>query len=56
MERRGLAQVELAKRADVRPQELWRYLAGKRVPSLRIALQLARALRVKVERIWTLED
>lgn len=46
---RGLKQVEAAEQAGIRAHTLWRYEAGKMVPSVAALQRLAGVLRVRLE-------
>ena len=55
-ESRGLSASELARRAGIRRQTVYAMEAGAYIPNTAIALQLARALDVSVEDLFTLES
>ena len=48
----GVHQNELARRINVKYTTISMYVNGKRMPSVEMALKIAKALGVKVEDIW----
>jgi len=54
-EARGLTQDELAKRVGLTESFVSRLETGKRVPSIEVALEIARVLDVGVSQIWIAE-
>ncbi|NPA46512.1 MAG: helix-turn-helix transcriptional regulator [Chlorobi bacterium] len=52
----GLTQAELAERAGVSRQTVYAIEKGKYVPSVRLALRLAKILGVRVEDIFILDE
>lgn len=52
MEERGLKQTWLAKKIGVRPTTINDLVSGKRLPSLPVALSVAKVLELKIEDIW----
>ncbi len=55
-DRAGLTQQELARRCGVSRQTINALEAGRYVPGTMLALQLARALRCRVEELFSLDD
>lgn len=51
-ERCGLTQEEVAKKAGISWRAYQNYELGERVPKVDIAIQIARALNTKVEKIF----
>lgn len=54
--RRNLTQTELARRSGVHRVQLNRYESGDMIPSVDIALRIAKALRTPAEKVWSLEN
>src|SRR5580693_291742 len=54
-ERRGISAAALAKLAGITRQTIYAVEAGDYVPNTTVALQLARALEVQVEELFSLE-
>lgn len=50
----GVHQNELARKVYVKPSTIYHYVHGQRMPSVEMALQISKALGVKVEDIWQL--
>ncbi len=55
-EEKGMTQVELAKRTAVTRQTIISIERGRYLPSLVLALQLARVFQCTVEELFELED
>lgn len=53
-ETRNLTQAELAERADIQTMEVSHYEAGRRVPSLLHAINISRALDVRLD--WLAQE
>ena len=51
-QKKGIAQKELAKLSGVKRSTIAQYECGKIMPSLKVAVKLAKALEVSVEEIY----
>ena len=50
-----MTQNELARKLYVKPQTISHYVRGHRMPTIEMALKIAKALGVKVEDIWEVQ-
>lgn len=48
----GITQNELSRKLYVKPQTVNHYVHGERMPTVEMALKIAKVLGVKVEDIW----
>ncbi len=56
MQKRGMTEERLAALTGIRQGNINRLKNGKHVPKVDTALRVARALRVSVEKLWSLSD
>lgn len=55
VEERGIKQTWLAKRAGVNTSTLSNIVNGRHLPSIEVALKIAKALNVDIDEIWELD-
>lgn len=55
-EKAGLSQEELAERCNISQVAVARAETGSKNPSLRVALEMAKALGCTIEDIWQIEE
>lgn len=56
LEAEGLSQRELARRTGVSQTTISMIIAGKQMPNLEFALEIARALKISIDSLLTDED